>query len=84
MNKLCLKMGKKGKACLKLTSSTRRRRFPPVRLDLLELNCGQVVPEKEFAINLQQHRAASFRVAPSSSSKYTTTDSLANSRSSWP
>jgi hypothetical protein len=40
--------------------------------------------EKEFATNLQQQSAASFRVAPSSSSKYTTTDSLANSRSSCP
>jgi hypothetical protein len=61
------------------TSSTRRRRFP--RFDLPEAYC---TPEKEFATNLQQHRAASFRMAPSSSSKYTTTDSLANSRRSWP
>lgn len=66
------------------TSSMRRRRFPPVRLDLLDPNCEHAKPEKEFATNLQQHRAASFRVAPSSSSKYKTTDMLANSRRSWP
>jgi len=53
-------------------------------LDLPEPTCVDTMAEKEFATNLQQQSAASFRVAPSSSSKYTTTDSLANSRSSCP
>lgn len=48
------------------TSSIRRLLLPPARLDLLGL---KVVIEKEFTTNLQQQRAASFLVAPSSSSK---------------
>jgi len=51
------------------TSSIRRWRFPPDRDNLLEPKCALAIPEKEVAINLQQHRAASFRVDLSSSSK---------------
>ena len=65
------------------TSSMRRRLLPPVRLDLVEENWVDVAL-KEFATNLQQHNAASFRVTASSSSKYEITDSLANSSRSWP